>query len=326
VRKFLAFFILLLLLGIGFVGNALLNPIGPAQQKFVQLKPGSSTRAIARTLQREGIIRNAYAFVLLDLLEGHRSLKAGEYAFDHPANALEIFDRLVRGDVYVRVVAVPEGYNMFDIAQALENAHICRASDFLAAARSETSLIHDLAPQAPSLEGYLFPDTYRLGRTQTPHDIVAEMVKRFRREAAAIGLASDVHRVVTMASIIEKETAVKEERPIVAGVFENRLKLRMGLATDPSVIYAALLGGRYNGVIHQSDLVFDSPYNTYKHSGLPPGPIANPGRDSLLAAMHPQKNEFLYFVANNRGGHNFARTLDEHNRNVVAYRRGVAQH
>jgi UPF0755 protein len=215
---------------------------------------------------------------------------------------------------------------MFDIAQALENAHICKASDFLAVTRSEVSLIHDLDPQAPSLEGYLFPDTYRFGRTQTPHDIAAEMVKRFRREATAIGLTRDFHRVVTMASIIEKETALKDERAIVAGVFENRLKLRMGLATDPSVIYAALLAGRYNGVIHQSDLAFNSPYNTYKYSGLPPGPIANPGRDSLLAAINPQKNDFLYFVANNRGGHNFARTLDEHNRNVVVYRRGIPQH
>jgi UPF0755 protein len=326
VRKFLGFTVVLLLLGIAYIGNALLNPIGPTEQKFVQLKPGSSTRAIARTLQREGIIRNAYAFILLDLLQGHRKLKAGEYGFDHPANALEVFDRLVRGDVYVRVVAIPEGYNMFDIAQALENAHICKASDFLAVTRSEVSLIHDLDPQAPSLEGYLFPDTYRFGRTQTPHDIAAEMVKRFRREATAIGLTRDFHRVVTMASIIEKETALKDERAIVAGVFENRLKLRMGLATDPSVIYAALLAGRYNGVIHQSDLAFNSPYNTYKYSGLPPGPIANPGRDSLLAAINPQKNDFLYFVANNRGGHNFARTLDEHNRNVVVYRRGIPQH
>lgn len=325
-RKFFAFTIILLLVGIGYLGNALLNPIGPTEQKFVQVKPGSSTRVIARTLQREGIVRNAYAFILLDLLEGHRKLKAGEYAFDRPANALEIFDRLVRGDVYVRVVAIPEGFNMFDIAHALENAHICKASDFLAVTRSEASLIRDIDPQAPSLEGYLFPDTYRLGRAQTPREIVAEMVKRFRREAAAIGLTSDIHRVVTMASIIEKETALKEERPIVAGVFENRLKLRMGLATDPSVIYAGLLAGRFNGVIHQSDLAFDSPYNTYKYTGLPPGPIANPGRDSLLAAMHPQRNDFLYFVANNRGGHNFARTLDEHNRNVIFYRRGVAQH
>jgi UPF0755 protein len=129
-----------------------------------------------------------------------------------------------------------------------------------------------------------------------------------------------------MASIIEKETAVKSERPLVAGVFENRMSKHIGLATDPSVIYAALLAGRYNGVIHQSDLAYNSPYNTYKYVGLPPGPIANPGRESLLAAMNPQKTDFLYFVANNQGGHNFARTLDEHNRNVANYRRGITQH
>jgi UPF0755 protein len=129
-----------------------------------------------------------------------------------------------------------------------------------------------------------------------------------------------------MASIVEKETAVKSERPLVAGVFENRMTKRIGLATDPSVIYAALLAGRYNGVIHQSDLEFNSPYNTYRYGGLPPGPIANPGRESLLAAMHPQRTDFLYFVANNQGGHNFAKTLDEHNRNVAVYRRGLAQH
>jgi len=218
---------------------------------------------------------------------------------------------------------VPEGFNMFDIAQALETAHICRAQDFLHAARTETSLIRDLDPQAPSLEGYLFPDTYRLGRTQNAREIALEMVRRFRKEAAAINLTSDIHRVVTLASIVEKETAVKSERPLVAGVFENRMAKRIGLATDPSVIYAALLAGRYNGVIHQSDLAFNSPYNTYKYVGLPPGPIANPGRESLLAAMHPQPTEFLYFVANNQGGHNFARTLDEHNRNVQRYRSGL---
>jgi UPF0755 protein len=323
VRKFFGFILVIGLLFIGWLGNALLNPIGPSEQKFVQLKPGSSSRAIARTLQREGIIRNSYAFVLLNMLEGSRTLKAGEYSFDHPANAFAIRDRLIRGDVYVRVVAIPEGFNMFDIAQALDAAKICSAADFLRVAKNETSLVRDLDPQAPSLEGYLFPDTYRFGRTQTPRDIASEMVKRFRKEAAAIGLTTDIHRTVTMASIIEKETAIPDERPRVAGVFENRLKLRMGLATDPAVIYAALLAGRYNGVIHQSDLAFDSPYNTYKYGGLPPGPIANPGRTSLLAAMHPEQNQYLYFVANNLGGHNFARTLDEHSRNVVNYRRGL---
>jgi UPF0755 protein len=262
---------------------------------------------------------------LLSLFEGRRSLKAGEYAFEHPANAFEVYDRLVRGDVYVRVVPIPEGYNMFDIAQALDDAHICSKQDFLTVAK-DPSLIRDLDPQAPSLEGYLFPDTYRLGRTENAREIALEMVKRFRKEAAVIGLTRDFHRVVTMASIVEKETAVKSERPLVAGVFENRMTKRIGLATDPSVIYAALLAGRYSGVIHQSDLAFNSPYNTYRYAGLPPGPIANPGRESLLAAMNPQRTDFLYFVANNQGGHNFAKSLDEHNRNVANYRRGVAQH
>jgi UPF0755 protein len=326
VRKLLAFILVTGLIGLFWFGNATLNPYGPTEQKFVQLKPGSSTRAIAYTLQRQGIIRNAYAFMLLTVLEGRHSLKAGEYAFDHPANALEVLDRLRRGDVYVKIVSIPEGFNIFDIARALDVARICSSQDFLNAARTSTDLIHDLDPQAPSLEGYLFPDTYRLGRSQAPRDIAAEMVKRFRKEAAAIGLKSDFHRTVTMASIVEKETAVPEERPLVAGVFENRLTHRIGLATDPSVIYAALLAGRYNGVIHQSDLALDSRYNTYKYFGLPPGPIANPGRTALLAAMHPQKSDYLYFVANNLGGHNFAKTLEEHNRNVTNYRRGIPQH
>jgi len=325
VRKLLGFAIVLLLLAALWLGNALFNAYGPSEQKFVTLKPGSSSRVIARTLQHEGIIRNYYAFLLLTLFEGRHKLKAGEYAFEHPASAFEVYDRLVRGDVYVRVVAIPEGYNMFDIAQALESAHICGKQDFLAVAK-DPSLIRDLDPQAPSLEGYLFPDTYRLGRTQSAREIALEMVRRFRKEAVAINLTSDIHRVVTMASIIEKETAVKSERPLVAGVFENRMSKHIGLATDPSVIYAALLAGRYNGVIHQSDLAYNSPYNTYKYVGLPPGPIANPGRESLLAAMNPQKTDFLYFVANNQGGHNFARTLDEHNRNVANYRRGITQH
>jgi UPF0755 protein len=153
------------------------------------------------------------------------------------------------------------------------------------------------------------------------------MVRRFRREAQALGLTGnpEMHRLVTLASIIEKETSVDSERPLVASVFENRMARGIGLATDPSVIYASLLIGKFDGVIRQSDLALDSPYNTYRRAGLPPGPIANPGRESLLAAMHPEKTQYLYFVANNRGGHNFSRTLDEHNRNVAAYRNGRPQ-
>jgi len=184
-------------------------------------------------------------------------------------------------------------------------------------------MIRDLDPAAPSLEGYLFPDTYQFTRTQSLRDIAAAMTRRFRQEAKAIGLTSDLHRVVTLASIVEKETAVAEERPLVAGVYSNRMARRMGLDADPSVMYAALLAGRYTGVIHLSDLQYDSPYNTYKYAGLPPGPIANPGRTALEAAMHPAGTDYLYFVrGDDQGHHRFARTLEEHSRNVAAYRRG----
>jgi UPF0755 protein len=150
------------------------------------------------------------------------------------------------------------------------------------------------------------------------------MIKRFRQEAHVLGLSDDVHRVVTMASIVEKETAVPDERPLIAGVFYNRLTQRMALDTDPSVIYAALLANRYRGTIYESDLKFSSPYNTYRNAGLPPGPIANPGKDSLLAAMHPAKTDYLYFVSDNQGHHRFARTLEEHQQNVAQYRRAVS--
>jgi UPF0755 protein len=196
----------------------------------------------------------------------------------------------------------------------------------MTAAKSDTFLVRDIDPDAKSLEGYLFPDTYQFTRIDTAHDIVATMVHRFRREAQTIGLLgnADMHRIVTMASIVEKETADPKERPMVAAVYYNRLQKNMTLAADPSVIYAALLAGRYRGTIYESDLHFDSPYNTYRYPGLPPGPIANPGLASLQAAMHPARTDFLYFVSDNNGHHRFARDPAEHARNVAAYRRSVA--
>ena len=224
------------------------------------------------------------------------------------------------------MVVVPEGFNILEIAAAVEQAGLGPAADFVAAANRDTALIRDLDPTAKTLEGYLFPDTYQFTRIDTPHDIAAAMVRRFRQEAQKIGLLGNpnMHRIVTMASIVEKETAATEERPLVAGVYYNRLAKDMILAADPTVVYAALLAGRYRGTIHQSDLQFDSPYNTYKYAGLPPGPIANPGAASLLAAMHPAETEFLYFVSDNNGHHRFARSLGEHAANVAAYRRAVA--
>jgi UPF0755 protein len=213
---------------------------------------------------------------------------------------------------------------MFEIGKTLEAAGLGSTQEFVGLAKSQVQLIRDLDPEAKSLEGYLFPDTYGFTRAQSMPDIVATMVRRFKEEAGAIGLSRDVHRVVTLASIVEKETAAAEERPVVASVYENRLKKNMALDADPSVIYAALLAGRYQGTIYHSDLQYDSPYNTYKYPGLPPGPIANPGRASLDAAMNPAETDYLFFVSDNHGRHRFAQTLDEHSRNVAAYRRAVA--
>jgi len=305
---------------------AALLPVKPPGTTFVLLRPGWSTRHIAQTLQREGVIRSSAAFLMLQYAEGLKTLKAGEYKFEDPASALDVWRRLARGDVYARTVVVPEGYNIYDIALAVEQAGLGPAADFVAVAKGDTFLVRELDPNAVTLEGYLFPDTYEFTRIDTAHDIAAAMVRRFRQEAQKIGLLGnpDMHRIVTMASIVEKETAAPEERPLVAGVYYNRLAKNMLLAADPSVIYAALLAGRYRGTIYQSDLQFDSPYNTYKYAGLPPGPIANPGVASLEAALHPAHSDFLYFVSDNNGHHRFARSPEEHARNVASYRRALA--
>jgi len=315
--------VLALVLGAAWLAYGLLVPAGPTQQKLVQLKSGSSAHHIAAELANAGIIRSEYSFLLWHYLHGRKPLKAGEYAFDHRATTREVYDRIARGDIYFHTLVVPEGFNMFDIANAIEEADLGKRDDFLKVARTDTALVRDLDPQAPSLEGYLFPDTYHFTRTQSLHDMAAAMVRRFRQAAKDAGLNQNVHSVVTMASIVEKETGAPEERPEVASVFYNRLNKRMVLATDPSVIYAALLNNHYDGVIHQSDLHFDSPYNTYRTAGLPPGPISNPGKASLQAALHPAQTDYLYFVSDNQGHHRFARTDAEHAANVQAYRRAV---
>jgi UPF0755 protein len=302
---------------------ALWLPLRPPEQKFVLLRPGYTTRHIAVTLKSAGVIRSSAAFLLWHFIAHPRTLKAGEYLFDHPASAIQVHWRLARGDVYVHTVVIPEGFNIFEIAQAMSAAGLGSQQEFLQAARADTVLIRDLDPQATSLEGYLFPDTYKFTRTETPTDMLAVMVHRFRAKAGSVGLTGNVHQVVTMASIIEKETALPEERPVVASVYYNRLDQRIALQADPSVIYAELLAGSYSGALHHDDMQFDSPYNTYRHIGLPPGPIASPGLASLQAAMHPATTDFLYFVSAGDGHHRFAATLEEHNHNVALYRKAV---
>src|SRR5579864_5986391 len=334
-RKAVLFTLAVLLAVAGWLAYGLLVPVAPAGQKFVLLRPGYSTRRIARELKAAGVIRSRHAFVLWHSLHRHPSLKAGEYKFDHAANVIAVHQRVAGGDVYVHTVVIPEGFNMFDIAKALEDAGLGPAQDFLKVATTDTALISDLAPHATSLEGYLFPNTYEFTRTQSMHDMAAEMVKQFRQVAAQVGLTQnaqgqnaqdpDVQRAVTLASIIEKETAVPEERPEVASVYLNRLTNRIPLQADPSVIYAELLRGTYAGALHHNDMQFDSEYNTYRHAGLPPGPIANPGKSSLQAAMHPAQTRFYYFVSDGNGHNRFATTLEEHNKNVAALRRVIAQ-
>ncbi|MGZ4833326.1 MAG: endolytic transglycosylase MltG [Terriglobales bacterium] len=340
-RAFVAIILVAVLAAGLWLAWALYLPVQPRGTQFVLLRPGWSSRHIATELQSAGVVRSARAFLLMHYALG-RTLKAGEYKFDQPATARQVHDRLARGDIYVHYVTIPEGYNLYDIANAVQQAGLGSAQDFIKAAAGDVVFIRDLDPKAATLEGYLFPDTYGFTRTQSMHDMIATMVHRFRREAEQLGLicpvnpdpsaqtsasssgCPDLHAVVTMASIVEKETAVPEERPMVASVYYNRLRRGIALAADPTVIYAALVSGHYSGAIHQSDLQFNSPYNTYRNAGMPPGPIANPGRASLEAALHPASTEFLYFVSDGNGHHRFARTLDEHSRNVAAYRRAVA--
>ena len=323
---------LLVLAAGGWVAWAVYMPVTPpSEQTLVLLHSGYSTRRIAAELKKEGIIRSEYAFLAWHVLKPKPSLKAGEYLFERGAALPQVYDRLARGDIYFHVVTIPEGYTIFDISKAIEEAGLGTAADFLHVAETRTALISDLAPGAKSLEGYLFPNTYQFTRTQSLDDMAAVMVRQFRTVAQQVGLVPgtagvDVARIVTMASIVEKETAAPEERARVASVYYNRLADRMALDADPSVIYAELLQGTYQGSLHHDDLAVNSPYNTYRFPGLPPGPIGNPGRSALEAALHPESTKFLYFVADGNGHHRFATTLAEHDRNVVAYRHALGLH
>ncbi|HEY4355035.1 MAG TPA: endolytic transglycosylase MltG [Acidobacteriaceae bacterium] len=319
-------FLLVLVVAVLAVGTGLwlLQPYGPGTETFVDIAPGTGTPGIAAQLQAAGIIRSRYAFEALRWMRGG-SLKAGEYRFDHPAKLTEIYARIHKGDVYTRTLLVPEGFNIFEIAQAVQAAGLGSRETFLQAAQKHTELIAKWSPNAPSLEGYLFPDTYRFSRHATPFNMLSTMVKRFGQEATVLGLHdADVARTVTMASMVEKEVHLDTERSVVAGVFENRLAAGMPLQTDPTVAYASLLNGTWNGVIHQSELHSDSAYNTYIHPGLPPGPICNPGIAALKAAMHPVKTDYLYFVADATGGTRFSTTLGEHVEKVKGYRKQEA--
>jgi UPF0755 protein len=292
------------------------------EEVFVDIPAGSGSAAMGRRLAETGVVRSAEAFRLAVWSRGvgHR-LQAGEYRFDAPMSAKEVVDKIARGDVYLLTITFREGLTIRQMAEIFESRGFGDASAFVAAARN-AALIEDLDPLARNLEGYLFPDTYALPRRATAEQLVERMVAGFRRalsdetreRAAARGLS--VRELVTLASLVEKETAKPEEREVVAAVYSNRLRIGMGMQADPTVIYALELLGQYDGNLTRQNLRTDHPYNTYVHAGLPPGPIAAPGRASLDAAANPADVPYLYFVSRNDGSHIFSTTYEEHRKHV----------
>ena len=297
---------------------------------YVDIPHGASRRTIGRLLADQGVIRSRLAFEILARFSDLRPLEAGEYYFDRAETQRQVFDAIASGRVFVIPLVIPEGYNMFDIADLAQQEGLVTREEFLAAAADPAPIL-DLAPAAPNLEGFLFPATYEFPRHITAAEMVQAMVKKFRDEWAALpqpessarpaAAPASIEGVVTLASLVERETPLDAERPLIAGVFTNRLALHMPLECDPTVAYALALAGRSTGPLDDADLHFKSPYNTYQNVGLPPGPIANPGEASLSAALDPPPTDYLYFVANTQGGHFFSKTLAEHNRNVARYRK-----
>jgi UPF0755 protein len=291
-------------------------------EQFVDIPPGSGPISIGQRLVDAGVVRDPLTFRGAVWLSGRaRELKAGEYRFDRAMTALEVVDKIARGDIYRRLVTFREGLTIRDMARVYEQAGLGAAADFEKAAQ-DASAIRDLDADAPDLEGYLFPETYSLRRHTPAATLVAQMTASFKKvfneelREAARNHGMGVREAVTLASLVEKETAVPDERRIVAAVYHNRHKIGMPMQADPTVIYAMQRGGNYSGNIRREDLQIDSPYNTYRYPGLPPGPIAAPGRAALEAAVNPAEVDYLYFVSRNDGSHVFARTLEEHNRNV----------
>lgn len=295
------------------------------EEQFVEVPPGSSTPEIGRRLVAGGVMPDEMTFRAALWMSGRsRSLKAGEYRFDRALSPLDVIEVVSSGDVYTRRITFPEGLTIAEMAKVYEDRGFGDAATFVEAAGDE-SLVAGLDPLAGDLEGYLFPETYALPRGTPAPRLVAMMVDRFKAtytpelRAAAEAQGMTTRQLMSLAALVEKETGKPEERPIVAAVYRNRLKIRMGLQADPTVVYALQKAGRYDGNIRRDDLQFDSPYNTYRYAGLPPGPIAAPGKAAIEAALNPADVPYLYFVSRNDGSHVFSTTLAEHNRNVQRF-------
>lgn len=320
--------ILLFLLTLGIVGLGILSlrqdmpPI--ADEKILEIPRGTSTLKLGELLERQGLLRSPLQAWAWRAMHPRAKFQAGEYSFLKERSAEAILEKIARGQVYYRELTIPEGSSIYDIARIVEQEKLMKQAEFLNAVK-DPQLIQDIAPKAKTLEGFLFPSTYRLPRKVTPQLLCQRMTSQFRQVWKTIAQdGADPYSTTTLASLVEKESAAKEERPLIAGLFTNRLKNGMKLECDPTVIYAALVEDRYRGKIYKSDLENMNPYNTYRHAGLPPGPIANPGMEALKAVLNPANTDAVFFVAEpgGTGHHVFSRTLADHNKAVAAYRRG----
>jgi UPF0755 protein len=294
------------------------NPV----EKLVAVCEGESFKALTYKLREAGIIRHPHKFQLLGRIKGYdKKIKAGEYRLSAAMPPAKILEKMVNGDVHLYRLTIPEGYNLRQIASVVAEVGLGTRNGFLTAA-TDTARAHEKGIDADTFEGYLFPDTYYFPKTITCPQIISAMVRRFRhfftddwkKQAEKLGLS--IHQVITLASIIEKETGAGDERPIIASVFHNRLKKGMRLESDPTVIYGIK---DFDGNITRRHLVTPNPYNTYIIKGLPPGPIANPGLKALEAALFPDDTRFLYFVSKKDGSHQFSTSLKDHNRAVRKY-------
>jgi UPF0755 protein len=327
-RRFIVLLVILVVLtGAGILMSVYLPYRHFNNEVFLDFPKGTPTRVMADRLAQAGVIQYAWQFLVARALRPSAKLQAGEYRFAKPASAVDVLARIAKGDVFYYELRVAEGSNIFDIGALVAKLGTISSKEYLAAA-ADPSSIRDLDPQAQTLEGYLFPSTYRLTRSTTAPQLLKQMTDEFRRNwkkvIAGRQPAPNVHDTVTLASLIEKETAIESERPLVASVYSNRLRLGMKLDCDPTTIYAAMLEDRYRGTIARSDLASRNRYNTYQHPGLPPGPITNPGAASLKAALSPAETKFLYFVAKPGGGASqFSVDYDAHERAVAEYRRGL---
>lgn len=315
--------ILLLGFGAGFAVLNQLQPVGNSSRVVVvEIAEGASLSDAAERLQRQKLIKSDWAFVWLGRLEGlDRKIIPGEYEFHGGMEPSNILEKIVRGEVIQYAVTIPEGFSMSQIAGLLHEQRLADRDAFLLCAK-DPAFIQTLSLSVDTLEGYLFPDTYRFARHVKPERLIEAMVARFKQTVSeedrgrAAELDLSLHQVMTLASVIEKETARPDERALISGVFHNRLQKDIPLQSDPTVIYAV---HQFDGNLRKKDLSIDSPYNTYRVVGLPPGPIANPGRAAIHAALYPETTEYLYFVSRNDGSHEFSTTLAEHNRAVRKY-------